>query len=141
MKIRSLGNFFSLGFVFCLALSGCGGADHPPLGSVSGTVTMDGDPLVGVMVLFKPEVGRAAVGTTDEDGHYTTEYTYRVPGAKTGPTTVMMEWPLGAKDTKPLAERYTTKSELKVEVKPGSNTFDFDLKSDAKAPPKRPEAD
>lgn len=93
------------------------------------------------MVLFKPDVGRAATGTTDENGKYTLEYTYKVPGTTVGPTTVMFEWPLGAKDTKPLAQRYTTKSELKRDVQSGNNTFDFELKSDANAPKVQKEAD
>lgn len=125
----------------CLFLAGCGGADHPPLGSVSGTVKMDGEPLAGLLVHFKPANGRAASGVTDKSGRYTLEYTYRVYGAVVGPATVMFEWPLGTKDTKPLAARYTTQSDLKREVKPGSNQFDFDLKSDANAPPTPKEAD
>src|SRR5262245_49070668 len=49
-------------------LAGCSGGDRPELGYVSGTVTMDGEPLVGVIVTFKPEQGRPAVDVTDADG-------------------------------------------------------------------------
>ncbi len=124
---------------FCLVallgvvISGCGGgSDTPPLGRVTGKVTLGGEPLVGVIVMFKPQEGRAATGTTDAEGRYTLEYVYRVPGTKVGPTTVMFEWPLGAKDAKPLDPKYTLKSELKVDVKAGSNTFDFNLEGDPK---------
>lgn len=134
MRISSL-RLLSLVWIVCLMFTGCGGADHPPLGYVSGTVTMDGEPLEGLLVLFKPADGRAASGVTDGEGKYSLEYTYGVAGAKTGPATVMFEWPLGTKNAKPLADRYTTKSDQKVEIKSGSNTFDFDLKSDPKAPP------
>lgn len=111
---------------------GCGGGDHPPLGKVTGKVTMGGEPLAGLIVVFKPQSGRASTGTTDAEGNYVLEYAYRVRGAKVGPGTVMLEWPLGAKDTKPLATKYTTQSELKLEVKAGSNTFDIPLEGDPK---------
>ncbi|HUQ69793.1 MAG TPA: carboxypeptidase-like regulatory domain-containing protein [Planctomycetaceae bacterium] len=113
-----------------LSLAGCGGADAPPLGRVSGKITMAGEPLSGLIVLFKPQEGRAATATTDAQGRYDLEYTHGVRGAKVGPTTVMFEWPLGAKDTKALAAKYTTQSELKVDVKAGANTFDFNLDGD-----------
>ncbi len=113
-----------------LGLSGCGSSDTPPLGRVSGKVTLGGEPLVGVIVMFKPAEGRAASGTTNAEGQYTLEYTHKVPGAKVGPNTVMLEWPLGSKDAKPLDPKYTVKSELKADVKAGSNTFDFSLDGD-----------
>ncbi len=127
---RSIG-LWMLAVLCCGGISGCGGSDTPPLGRVSGTVTLGGEPLVGVIVLFKPDQGRAATGTTNGQGQYQLEYTHRVPGAKVGPTTVMFEWPLGSKDAKPLDPKYTSsKSDLKVDVKAGSNTFDFKLEGD-----------
>ena len=41
-----------------LAVAGCSSrpADEPPLGRVRGTVTMDGQPLAGVDVVFAPSV-------------------------------------------------------------------------------------
>ena len=112
-----------------LGVWGCGGVDHPPLGNVTGAVTFNGEPLVGVIVLFKPETGRAATATTDGKGVYALEYTYGVKGTKVGPSTVSFEWPLGFAGAKPLPEKYTTKSELKEAVKSGRNTINFDLKS------------
>ena len=114
---------------------GCGGADHPPLGYVTGTVTLNSEPLVGVIVLFKPDDGRAATGVTDGKGFYKLEYAYGVKGAKVGPSNVSFEWPLGFSGTKPLPEKYTTKSELKVEVKSGRSTVDFKLESDGPSAP------
>lgn len=109
---------------------GCGGgADRPPLGSVSGTVTLDGTPLVGVIVLFKPENGRAATGTTDAKGVYTLEYTYGVKGSKVGPSTVSFEWPLGFAGAKSLPAKYTTQSQMKEIVKEGRNTINLKLDS------------
>lgn len=118
------------GLVLGGVLAGCGGADTPPLGRVSGKVTMGDQPLAGLIVVFKPEVGRASTAITDASGHYELEYAHRIRGAKVGPATVMFEWPLGATDTTPLPAKYTTKSELKVDVKSGSNTFDFPLEGD-----------
>lgn len=117
--------------VLLLALmAGCGD-DTPPLGEVTGTVTLDGEPLEGVIVVFKPEVGRPATGTTDAQGKYTLEYIYEVPGCKVGPNKVFLEWPLGATNAKALPTRYTSASELSAEVKDGSNTIDLKLESDA----------
>lgn len=91
---------------------------------------MGGEPLAGLIVVFKPESGRPSTATTDAQGRYDLEYAHRIRGAKVGPATVMLEWPLGAKDTKQLAAKYTTQSTLKADVKAGSNTFDFELEGD-----------
>ena len=112
---------------------GCSQSDAPPLGQVTGQVTLDGKPLEGLIVIFKPTEGRAATATTDSKGSYQLEYSHGVKGCKTGANTVMMEWPLGSKNAKSLAERYTTKSELKADVKSGNNPLDFALKSDGTA--------
>ena len=118
-----------LGWLLVLVTAvGCG-SDTPPLGTVSGKVTLDGEPLVGVIINFKPDDGRVATGTTDKDGRYTLEYVYGTEGTKVGKSTVMFEWPLG-QGGKPIPKRYTgLQSELKVEVGDGSNTFDFALES------------
>lgn len=111
------------------ATSGCGRGDLPPLGTVSGTVTLDNAPLSGVIVNFKPEEGRPATATTDEQGRYTLAYTYGVTGTKVGPTTVMFEWPLEEAGP-PIPAKYTgMNSELKVNVEKGANEFNFDLTS------------
>ncbi|MEX2175951.1 MAG: carboxypeptidase regulatory-like domain-containing protein [Pirellulaceae bacterium] len=51
---------------------GCGDGG-PALGTVSGIVTMDGQPLPSAMVTFSPVAGEGgnAVGTTDANGKYT----------------------------------------------------------------------
>ncbi|MFN5532968.1 MAG: hypothetical protein ACK5F7_20500 [Planctomycetaceae bacterium] len=119
-----------------LTLVGCGGSDAPPLGQVEGVVTMDGKPLPGVIVVFKPEKGRPATGQTDAEGKYKLTYRAGVPGAKTGPNTVSMEYPIGGSGPA-ISAKYSTKSELKADVKGGSNKFDFPLQSggEAAAPP------
>ncbi len=128
MTIRRLA---SLSMLLTLALTGCGSDDTPPLGEVTGKITLDGQPLEGVIVLFKPEIGRVATGTTNAAGEYELEFAYNVGGCKVGPNSVSLEWPLGSTNAKTLSTRYTTASELKADVKEGSNKVDFALESDA----------
>ncbi len=90
---------------------------------------MDGEPLANVILLFNPEEGRPATGQTDEDGNYTLEYVYRVPGCKIGKNTVTFEWPTGYAGPVAIPAKYGPQSELIREVKKGRNTFDFDLVS------------
>jgi hypothetical protein len=127
-KVRNLSVaiLFALGM---LAMSGCGRGDLPPLGRVGGTVTLDGKPLAGVIINFKPEVGRMATATTDKDGKYELEYTYGNSGSKVGPSTVMFEWPLGESGPAIPKKYIGLESELKVDVTEGKNVFDFALVS------------
>ncbi len=129
MRRRSSPFLIHLTLLSCLAFAGCGGGDRPPLGCVTGTVTLDGEPLVGVIVTFKPEIGRPAVGTTDAVGKYRLEYTRGVQGTKVGENVVGFTWPIGVAG-KPIPARYAVKSDLTCAVKSGRNTFDFDLESD-----------
>lgn len=57
--------------VLGLTLAGCG-AERPQTIRVTGTVTLDGDPVEGAVVGFTPEEGgRPATGTTDAGGKFT----------------------------------------------------------------------
>jgi hypothetical protein len=73
-------------------LCGCGGgADVPTLGTVTGKVTVDGQPLAGAMVTFSPVAdGRPSSGTTGSDGTYTLQYNVDNAGATIGQHTVMV---------------------------------------------------
>ena len=52
-------------------VAGCG-PDRPRTHKVSGTVTLDGNPIAGASVMFIPESGgRPATGVTDEEGEFT----------------------------------------------------------------------
>jgi len=129
---------------------GCSSSDQPELGQVTGTVSMDGKPLTGVAVVFQPENGRPARGTTNAEGQYELVYIRQTKGAKVGPNRVQIASneegedsgevesgdgepkanSKGSKSSKPLVpKRYNVQSELKVDVKPGANTFDFQLES------------
>ena len=117
-------------------LIGCGG-DHPQLGFVSGRVLHDGKPVEGVIVTFKPEEGRPAVGVTDENGKYQLEYSYQLKGTKVGPNKVGLSWPIGVTGSIEIPARYSGKTELSCEVEAGCNTFDIDLESDEQASKKK----
>lgn len=122
------------------ATFGCGKADLPDsggkavlpdLGYVKGTATMDGKPLAGALIAFMPDKGRPGTSGVDAQGKYELFYKKGRPGTKVGPTTVTISWPReGMRPVIP--ERYVDHptSELKVDVKEGENTFDFDLASD-----------
>jgi hypothetical protein len=115
--------------------SGCGRSDLPELGTVEGTVTMDGQPVVGKQIQFLPESGgRPGTGITDEQGHYELTYTAGVAGTKVGPNRIEITttWPEG--EPKPgeretIPPRYNSTTELTRDVQPGHNTFDFELTS------------
>lgn len=130
--------------------TGCRPSDQPELGQVTGVVTLNGKPLTGVGVVFQPENGRPAHGKTDAEGKYELTYIRQTKGTKVGPNRVEIaptedgaeseeEEPgdgvaqnasKPSKSGKPVVPaRYNVKSELKVDVKPGRNTFDFKLDS------------
>lgn len=113
------------------SLSGCGGSsDQPDLGSVSGVVTLDGKPVVGVNVVFKPDIGRAAAANTDAEGKFTLQYLDGVDGCKLGPNTVSFDWPPGATSAVGIPTKYTDSAQFKFDIKAGSNTCDLKMESD-----------
>ena len=75
----------------------------PPLGYVSGTVTIKGKPAAGVKVYLSPqervivganekkERARDSIGVTDAEGRFTVYYLPEIPGAKVGPCRLWME--------------------------------------------------
>ena len=68
-----------------LIVAGCG-SDRPPLGKVSGVVTLDDAPLAGACVVFEPvEPGRASMGWANDKGEYRLIYIRDEEGAKVGP--------------------------------------------------------
>ncbi len=114
---------------------GCGGGDLPELGTVKGKVTLDGQPLAGVMVQFHPLAeGRPGSGVTDKDGNYVLMYDGGVRGTKVGANKVEINtvWPdgePGAGQSETILPKYNSATTLKEEIKKGSNTFDFALQS------------
>lgn len=144
--------------VLCLSLTGCGGTDFGPMGSVSGRLTMDGKPLeAGTQLLFmQMEKGYAAFGQTDAEGNY--ELVWMREGRNwtevpVGNYKILIQPPevknvdeldadamlAGAdQDIKPATavfpkkyQQHTT-SGLQLEVKEGVNKHDISLDSSAK---------
>lgn len=122
-----------------LTLCGCGGA-RDDLGSVSGTVTLDGAPLENAQIEFIPrEGGSTAYGRTDADGEYEMMFTRDTRGASLGENEVRITTAdVTMKDGNEVAipervpAKYNRNSELKQTVESGSNTFDFSLVSEGK---------
>lgn len=114
-------------FVIC---TGCSdrASDMPELGQVEGTVTLDGKPLSGVSLYFEPDKGRTSMAKTDTEGVYEARYLVDEPGVKVGPCLVRVEWGIDESGPK-IPARYGSKSELKLDVQPGDNTFNIEMKS------------
>jgi len=129
-------------------LSGCfgGGGNVPELIEVSGTVTLDGQPLPDAAVNFIPvvqgnEESRPASGTTDTDGEYSLQYSSSQTGARPGNYRVSIStYRREGEDREGnhvagVAEKvpsvYNVKTTLTAEVKADGSPLDFPLKSDA----------
>lgn len=113
-----------------LLLHGCG-RPEVELGSVTGTITLDGKPLANAFVQFVPSRGgRAAGGATDDTGHYELDYSAQDKGALVGSAKVLISTgdpEAGRKELLP--PRYNRQSELTADVGPGANVLDFALQS------------
>lgn len=106
----------------------------PDLGRVEGRVTLDGKPLPGAMVMFKPLKGRPSLAETDGDGHYSLDYRIDDSGALLGTHTVTIstfKQADGLFIKKDVPERvppkYNRRTSLTAEVKAGLNEINFDL--------------
>src|SRR5690606_9935638 len=84
--------------LLCLAwaLPGCS-ESGPPLGIVSGQVTLDGKPLEGAAIVFTPKAQAADAGSsrgkTGPDGQYSLSFGSRRSGAYLGEHNVIIEHP------------------------------------------------
>jgi hypothetical protein len=122
-----------VGLMLTLAALGCGG---PFTGEVTGTVQYNGQPLPGGKVTIIHPDGRIGEGDIKEDG------TYSIPKAPGGDVKVTVQtippiagipgiskplYPAGKYVPIPLKYRKTETSELKLEVKRGSQKFDIEL--------------
>ena len=120
----------------CLLTVGCRDSG-PQLGTVSGTITLEGEPLPNAKVLFQPGPGGSpSEGRTDSNGKYELQYGIDKPGALVGEhvvriTTYQLERETAdgplilTKESVPA--KYNEQSELTREVKPGHNELNFEL--------------
>ena len=154
MNKKSIFSGLAMGLLLFGFSAGCGGgpsADYHKLGlvDVSGTVTLDGSPLEGAVVMFESADGTFCYGTTDSAGKYVlklnSEKTGVVPGDKTvristtastgeeegsaGEEVDPDAKPSGPKEEK-VPDCYNKNSYLKVTVAGSDAAFNFDLKSD-----------
>ncbi len=139
-------------------LSGCSATNEIDYGkvklvSVSGTVTLDGQPLAGAVISFDDlETGNFSFARTNSSGKYTLQFDSDVDGVTAGKkqvqiSTVRSILGLRGEEGEEVGERssegdkseakkeqvpecYNKKTKLNVEVTPDSSTFNFDLKSD-----------
>ena len=126
----------SLTVLLTVWLAGCSSSrvKLPPLAPVSGTITMDGQPLAGVEVLFMSPTGHISFGWTDQNGKYVLQFRNYGPGAGPGLNTVTVKSvpkdPNIPIENDVIPAVYNSKTTLTANVAPSkSNTFDFDLKS------------
>jgi hypothetical protein len=128
--IRKLGLIATAGL-----LLGCGRGTGPELAWVEGDVTFNGIPATFAIIEFQPaEKGSPSIGFADEDGHYRLQFSQGRQGAMVGQHTVRITFDDDPSPDSPppirVPAKYNTQSELKVEVKRGSNEHDFDLRAD-----------
>lgn len=125
--------FAALFGAFCFVV-GCGGVDRPDLSSVTGKITVDGQPMKRVKVIFQPVAkGRPSFGVTDESGAYELAFAAEAKGATPGKHRVFVELLPQYDDdgnelpTEKFLVNTTMQGKKDVEVVDGSNTFDFEL--------------
>jgi hypothetical protein len=115
-----------------------GGVKLPPLGKVTGVVTLDGQPLGNATVYFTPlelefdegkrDRARTSIGVTDSSGRYTMMYLENVEGVAVGQCRVWVEC-MGP-DGRPLVPgEYSQAAGQTREVSAGTQKMDFTMVS------------
>lgn len=144
---------FSLMLLITCGCSTVPATDYGKLGlvDVSGTITLDGQPLADAVVTFEdPASGQFSFGRTDSSGAYEMQLDSEMWGVVPGEKLVRIsttrkilglnsdeeggseegeEGPAAPRAEEAVPEKYNTKSELRVTVSESESTFDFDLKS------------
>lgn len=125
-----------------VGIAGC--QPGPQLGTVTGTVTANGEPVPFAYVVFNPVKPPRNYGSAyaNEKGQYELKFSNSRNGAPVGQHQVSITVAKGEDlpdDAKASARiripsRYNTETELRADVKPGSNVIDFALVIDATQP-------
>lgn len=115
-----------------------GGIKLPKLGAVEGTLTLDGQPVVGATVYFSPieaEMGtngrdrvRTSTAQTDDKGHFRMLYIDQIAGVAVGRSRVWVSG-VGAPVPVNVPPDYGDGSMVLRDVKEGSQTIDIEMKS------------
>jgi hypothetical protein len=130
--------------VIATQVASCG-QSGPELADVTGTITLDGQPLPKVGVVFRPAGPGAspAYGGTNKEGKYTLLFSRDSKGAMPGEYEVDLEVTrytkaeieqMKAEGNEPpppatIPKKYRQPGSLKATVKSGPNTIDFALES------------
>ncbi|MBS0206556.1 MAG: hypothetical protein JSS49_27010 [Planctomycetes bacterium] len=109
----------------------------PKLGYVTGTVTLDGQPLQGATVYFAPmdatmadskkDRARTSYGITDAEGHYKMIYINQTQGVAVGKCRVWLD--LITPEGQKIPPNFTEGVLVVKEVKPGSQEIPFEMSS------------
>ena len=130
MSHQSVRLWMGFGGLLLTGLAGCG-SSGPELGLVEGQVRLNGAPLPNVLVEFQPEAnGSPSLGATDEDGRFQLRFTRDRWGAMLGRHTVKINHDSDRQDGAGgavIPARYHVQSQLKRDVEPGTNLYEFDL--------------
>jgi hypothetical protein len=134
------------GFVIALGLTGCNREPQVEFGKVQGIVRVNGQPQRGALVQFSPDREKGngvpifANGTSDDQGRYTLKYGHEGKIAEGAPVgwhrATVLDTTVGATpqgqepkpSAVPMAYGTPATTPLLVEVKPGDNTIDLDVK-------------
>ncbi|OYW24361.1 MAG: hypothetical protein B7Z55_02410, partial [Planctomycetales bacterium 12-60-4] len=118
-----------------------GGPRLPPLGYVTGTVTLNGQPLEGAFVYFAPadpkfpghehERIRTSTGVTDSQGKYTMYYLDQIEGTAVGKCRVWLSR-MGDHGQESIPDQYQEVAMQMRDISQGTQSIDFTLSSDSK---------
>jgi hypothetical protein len=115
---------------------GCGKDDGPALARVSGTVTLDGQPVQNAGLEFIADAGGVSYGKTDASGRYEMYFGSDRTGAVVGRNRVRItagdKVVVGGKEfqsTEVFPPKYNRESEEFVDVARGGNSLDFKCES------------
>lgn len=124
----------ALALALAVTCTGCGSNDVE-LASVSGRVTLDGQPVQGVFVIFQPRGRKPSYAMLDADGRFALQYNVEYAGAVLGKQEVFLrvpgsdelgELPPDVKAPTKVPDKFTRVFET-VEVKRGKNDFHLEL--------------
>lgn len=118
-----------------LGVLGCSSGSQVEMGTVTGTVFVDGSPAgAGLQLEFDPVTKgvRGSTAVTDASGNYEAEYSLSTKGVRTGPCVVKLVAPEtappapGRKRKLPFPDPYYDEIR-QVTISPGHNTVDLEI--------------